>query len=98
MRLPCVSAQDHRRRSNRGLLTYEHFKAMGEKQHEGPRLFLNLARGFLYNPDDLKRAVNDSSGSSVGSSSTPQLSRRRQAGFQHFRHFKNILGDPGCDS
>jgi len=54
-----VSAQDHRRRSNRGLLTYEHFKAMGEKQHEGPPLFPNLARGFLYNPDDLKRAVNE---------------------------------------
>lgn len=55
-----LSAEDPSGRSNRDLITYEHFAQIGaERGEESPRLFVNAARGFLYDPDDLKRAVDE---------------------------------------
>jgi D-3-phosphoglycerate dehydrogenase len=53
-----VSAEDVRGRSNRLMLTSEHFAALAaERPAPSPRLFLNLARGFLYDPNDLLAAI-----------------------------------------
>jgi len=54
-----VSAEDHRGNSNVGLLDYErHFSQLAANREEpSPRLFLNAARGFLFDADDLIRAV-----------------------------------------
>ena len=53
-----VSAEDTRGRTNRALLTREHFLQLGaERPGVSPRLFLNLARGFLYDPADLLHAI-----------------------------------------
>lgn len=54
-----VSAEDHRGRSNHNLITYDLLKHLGDKDGESPRIFLNLARGFIVPPEDLKRAVAD---------------------------------------
>ncbi len=54
-----VSATDVDGSSNHGLVTYEHLKMLGDKPGESPRVFLNLARGFLVKPDDLLRAVRE---------------------------------------
>ena len=55
-----VSAEDTRGHSNRSLLTYNHFAQLGaERGDNSPRGFINAARGFLYDPEDLKRAVQD---------------------------------------
>lgn len=54
------SAEDHRSKSNKGILNYDHFKEMGADRGENsPKIFINLARGFLFEPQDLKRAVAD---------------------------------------
>ena len=37
----------------------EHLKMLGDKPGESPRVFLNLARGFLVQPQDLLRAVQE---------------------------------------
>lgn len=53
-----VSAEDQSGRSNRSLLTREHFAVLGaDRGKESPRIFLNLARGFLHSPEDLLDAV-----------------------------------------
>lgn len=53
-----VSAEDVHRRSNQGLLSYAHFAQLGaDRPPDSPRLFLNLARGFLHEPEDLLRAI-----------------------------------------
>ena len=54
-----ISAFDYRGNSNDGVLKYEHFAAMGEKERPSPRLFLNLARGNILDPKDLTRAVDE---------------------------------------
>jgi D-3-phosphoglycerate dehydrogenase len=55
-----LSAEDPAGRSNRGLITFEHFQQIGaERGENSPRLFVNAARGFLYDPQDLKRAVEE---------------------------------------
>ena len=54
-----VSATDVDGHSNHGLVTYEHLKMLGDKPGESPRVFLNLARGFLVQPQDLPRAVQE---------------------------------------
>lgn len=55
-----VSAEDHWGHSNRGMLTYEHFSQLGADRGDNcPRIFVNAARGFLYEPEELKRAVRD---------------------------------------
>lgn len=53
-----VSAEDVHRRSNRALLDTSHFLALGaDRPADSPRIFLNLARGFLYEPADLLAAI-----------------------------------------
>lgn len=53
-----VSAEDRGGKSNEGLITAEHFAHLGSECSDGsPRLFLNAARGFLYDPADLRAAV-----------------------------------------
>lgn len=55
-----VSAEDPAGNSNRGMITYEHFKQLGEERGpNSPRIFLNAARGFLYEPEDLNRAARE---------------------------------------
>lgn len=55
-----LSSEDRHGHSNRGLIGYEHFKQLGADRGEGsPRIFINVARGFLYDPEDLKRAVQE---------------------------------------
>ncbi len=54
-----VSATDARGKSNRGLLTREHFSQLAaDRPGPSPRLFLNLSRGFLYDPEDLLAAID----------------------------------------
>jgi len=54
------SAEDHRGRTNKNLLTYQHFSQMGaDLPANSPKIFLNLARGFLFEPSELKQAVQD---------------------------------------
>lgn len=53
-----LSAEDYRGNSNKNVLGYEQFSQMGaERDENSPRIFLNLARGFLFEPDELIRAV-----------------------------------------
>lgn len=55
-----VSAEDARGRSNRGLLSLDHFRQLAaERPGHSPKLFLNLARGFLFDPADLLRAIRE---------------------------------------
>ncbi len=55
-----VSAEDRRGHSNKDLISYEHFTQLGaHKGENSPRGFINASRGFLYDPEDLKRAVNE---------------------------------------
>jgi D-3-phosphoglycerate dehydrogenase len=53
-----VSAEDSRGRSNRALIPRELFACLAaDRPAPSPRLFLNLARGFLYDPADLLSAI-----------------------------------------
>lgn len=53
-----VSAEDPLGRSNRCMFEYEHFEQMAvERPGRSPRIFINAARGFLYDPNALKRAI-----------------------------------------
>lgn len=55
-----VSAEDHKGRTNKHLLSYQQFSQMGaDRPENSPKIFLNLARGFLFEPEELKRAVRD---------------------------------------
>jgi D-3-phosphoglycerate dehydrogenase len=55
-----VSAEDPQGHPNRGLLTYDHFRQLGaERPNNSPRAFINAARGFLYEPEDLKKAIGE---------------------------------------
>ncbi len=55
-----VSAEDPRGNSNRLMFDYEHFARMASKRNKkSPRIFINAARGFLYDPQDLKHAINE---------------------------------------
>lgn len=55
-----VSAEDSRGNSNMNMLTYEHFTHMGKNRgSNSPRIFINAGRGFLFEPEDLKRAINE---------------------------------------
>ncbi len=54
-----VSAEDAKGRRNERLLTRAHFAQLAaDRPGESPRLFLNLARGFLYDPADLLDAID----------------------------------------
>ncbi|WP_022835422.1 NAD(P)-dependent oxidoreductase [Salisaeta longa] len=55
-----VSAEDPRGQSNAGLITYDHFQQLAaDRPANSPRGFINAARGFLFDPSDLTRAVNE---------------------------------------
>lgn len=54
-----VSANDYQGRTNEGLIGYEQFRAFGDKEQRGPRIFINLARGVVVRPDDLVQATKD---------------------------------------
>lgn len=55
-----VSAENDHGETNRNMLTYEHFSQLGEARGENsPRIFINAGRGFLFEPDELKRAVDE---------------------------------------
>lgn len=55
-----VSAEDHRGRSNRMMFTSEHFSQLAaDRPGRSPRIFINAARGFLFNPEDLKKAISE---------------------------------------
>ncbi len=55
-----VSASDIHGGSNRNLFTYDVFKHFGaQRGKRSPRIFLNLARGFVVAPDDLLRATRE---------------------------------------
>jgi D-3-phosphoglycerate dehydrogenase len=55
-----VSAEDPQGHSNEGLLNYDHFRQLGaDRPENSPRAFINAARGFLYDPQDLRRAVDE---------------------------------------
>jgi D-3-phosphoglycerate dehydrogenase len=54
-----VSANDHRGDSNEGFITRELLMSLGaDRPESSPRLFLNLARGVLLDPADLRAAVD----------------------------------------
>lgn len=55
-----VSAEDPQGRSNEALINYEHFRQLGaDRPDNSPRAFINAARGFLYDPADLNRAIEE---------------------------------------
>lgn len=55
-----ASSQDPNGHSNRGLLGIDEFRVLGEARGDNsPRGFINLARGFLFEPEDLKQAVRE---------------------------------------
>ncbi len=55
-----VSAEDPHGRSNRDIITYDHFAQLSaDCETNSPRVFINAARGFLYDPADLKRAIDE---------------------------------------
>jgi len=54
-----VSAEDVNGRSNENLFSYEVLKAFAKRPKGNPRIFLNLSRGFLVPPEDLRRAVQE---------------------------------------
>jgi D-3-phosphoglycerate dehydrogenase len=54
-----VSAEDPHGRPNRNIITAEHLRAFADKPYDGPRIFLNLARGLIVDPDVLKEAVRE---------------------------------------
>ena len=52
-----LSAQDIKGLTNEGRITKEVLQQLGADRPEGPRIFLNLSRGFLHRPEDLVAAV-----------------------------------------
>ena len=54
-----VSAEDLQGHINQGLVTRAHFEAFADKPYDGPRVFLNLARGFIVDPTVLREAVRE---------------------------------------
>lgn len=55
-----TSAENYRGQSNKNMIGYEDLKELGsERDENSPRMFINAGRGFLYEPDDLVRAVRE---------------------------------------
>jgi len=53
-----LSARDANGRSNDGVLSRDVLSQLGAERGEGcPRIFLNLSRGFLHDPEDLKALI-----------------------------------------
>jgi len=54
-----LSAEDMRGRSNHNVITRDQLMALGRNRpDESPRVFINMGRGFLYEPEDLLAAVD----------------------------------------
>ena len=54
-----LSASDERGQSNRNILTRDILMMLGKNRPESsPRIFLNLGRGFLHQPEDLLAAID----------------------------------------
>jgi len=57
-----LSAEDGRGRSNQGIVTLEQLRALGrDRPQDSPRVFVNLARGVILEPEDLRTAVVEGS-------------------------------------
>jgi D-3-phosphoglycerate dehydrogenase len=54
-----VSATDIHGHSNKNVFNYDTFKQWAARPKSSPRIFLNLARGFVVAPDDVRRAIAD---------------------------------------
>ena len=55
-----LSAEDGRGRGNAGVVTLEQLRALGtERPPDSPRVLINLARGVLFSPEDLRAAVTE---------------------------------------
>lgn len=55
-----LSAEDGRGRKNEGIVTLDHLRALGrDRPDDSPRLLINLARGLIFQPEDLKAAVSE---------------------------------------
>jgi D-3-phosphoglycerate dehydrogenase len=53
-----LSAEDGRGRGNEGVVTLGHLRALGaDRPADSPRVLVNLARGFLFEPEHLRTAV-----------------------------------------
>jgi len=52
-----VSAEDVYGNSNEGMITPEHLAKMADKDYEGPRIFMNLARGVVVDPPVMRKAI-----------------------------------------
>lgn len=91
-----VSAEDHRGRSNKNALTYEHFAQMGaDRGDNSPRIFINAARGFLFEPDDLKRAVREGKISYASVDVYPEEPGSKKDVWQNpYSDFSEIVGTP----
>lgn len=53
-----VSAEDVDGASNENMISAQHLALMASKSYEGPRIFINLARGVVVNPRVLREAVD----------------------------------------
>ena len=53
-----VSAHDYWGRSNENVIKAEHFRAFSDKDHDSPRIFINLARGNIHAAETLVEAVD----------------------------------------
>ena len=78
-----VSAEDAQGHSNQDLVTAEHFAAMGEKTGLSPKVFLNMARGFLYPPEVLLHAVREGHVNSAFVDVFPDEPRQSSGGKWH---------------
>lgn len=57
-----VSSENSRGQTNLNMLNYEHFSKLGEARGDNsPRILINAGRGFLFEPEDLTRAINEES-------------------------------------
>ncbi len=52
-----VSADDVHGNSNEHLITSRHLELMAHKDYESPRIFLNLARGIVIQPEQLRASI-----------------------------------------
>jgi D-3-phosphoglycerate dehydrogenase len=55
-----LSAEDPQGRRNEDIIGLEHFRLLGADRGDNtPRVFINAARGFLYDPDALRAALDE---------------------------------------
>ncbi|MFW5786162.1 MAG: NAD(P)-dependent oxidoreductase [bacterium] len=55
-----ISAEDQQGRRNEDIIGLEHFRLLAaDRGDHTPRVFINAARGFLYDPDALRKALEE---------------------------------------